>query len=238
MGRTFSLKKIFTKKSKNGDEPSLPKGAVDIDDDANTETDKSSDSLCVKETSMVHNAPTPDNVGLPIPSSPEEETDSATSPIASATTPASEPEECVDEGTATAEQPQDSNNKFKQRTTDENVATQTAVDEESLTLCQGWCLDDLEQEQKYQKNNTTSSDSYPGDCESCDGCALFEDVNINESSKNKKYNNNEISDDACDAFFGLKNSDQAEQNYQEQKQQEKSPSDHEVIETGIFCSWF
>jgi len=236
MGR-FSIKKItpsFRKKSKKSEAIcELPKPAiVDVEDDAHTETDKSSDSLNIDqpvtqeeptpETSETPEAPeTPETV-LPIPS-PEEETDSAKSPY----------DEVSDNEKGKDIIEEKKNDDTNAIVVEENKSKQISEEQqeteiESLTLCQDWCADDVE----HQKGNGTNAE-YPDD-EVCDGvCACFDETS---DRKTKRYNN-EIDENssgvACDGWNFLQNTDEKESNKLKYK-----TADDENTETGLFCSWF
>lgn len=227
MGR-FSIKKIgasFRKKSKNStdvvDEPQKPTN-VDIEEDAHTETDKSSDSINIDQLVMQEESSpeTPDAYELDgggfdescVPIPPAEE-----SPAPVDSYDALSP---YDEGKQTEEKNVSEKSKPKQIT----EIQQKESEIESLTLCQDLCFDDDAEQQKRGTNA-----EYPDD-EVCDGvCACFDEHEI-------KSNNNDISDEndsgiACDGWNFLQNSDEKE------KLRYKT-ADDENTETGLFCSWF
>lgn len=223
----FILKKIvFKQKKKKVKSCSL----VEKEDDAHSETDRSSDSLYAKELSanavMGEDVPTQEpssKVNLPIPTvTEEEEIDKTKATSTSKEETGVEEKTCKDEELASS---QDENN-----ITAETIDT-IETDKESPALDQGDSSEDaIHTEQERSQQND----------ECCDGCDLFGDVNTVDSSNSKNKTNSDDNDEIastdnpafCGALIGLK------ENKQQEKSKYNTASDEVVPETGLLCSWF
>merc|ERR1712183_457528 len=168
MGITPSFRKKSKKTTDAVDEPPKPV-TVDVEEDACTETDKSSDSVNIPETS------------LPIPTPVEEapttieEYDSGISPYDEAT------DEEKGKQTSEEKKPVENINVAEEIKCKETSEIKQESEIESLTLCQDWCSDDVAEQQKSSGTNA----DYPDD-EVCDGAfACFDEPDSKSKMKYK-----------------------------------------------------